>query len=104
MGKADLHIHTRHGDGLDSVERIFEHVEAKADLDVIAITEHDSLETALDAREAWARGNFTFDFVPGVEVTTLEGHVVAHEGEHAARVEGELFRLDGDVEGATIQS
>ena len=77
MGKADLHIHTRHGDGLDSVEDIFEHVEARADLDVIAITEHDSLETALDAREVWARGGFTFDFVPGVEVTTLEGHIVA---------------------------
>ena len=77
MGKADLHIHTHHGDGIDSVERIFEYVEAKADLDVIAITEHDSLETALNARELWARGNFAFDFVPGVEVTTLEGHVVA---------------------------
>ncbi len=77
MGKADLHIHTRHGDGLDSIERIFEHVEARTDLDVIAITEHDSLETALDAREIWARSGHGFDFVPGVEVTTLEGHVVA---------------------------
>jgi predicted metal-dependent phosphoesterase TrpH len=77
MGKADLHIHTSHGDGLDSVERIFEHVEAHTDLDVIAITEHDSLETALDARETWARGAYGFDLVPGVEVTTLEGHVVA---------------------------
>jgi predicted metal-dependent phosphoesterase TrpH len=44
---------------------------------VIAITEHDSLEVALQAREAWARRSHRFDFVPGVEVTTLEGHVVA---------------------------
>jgi predicted metal-dependent phosphoesterase TrpH len=77
MGKADLHIHTHHGDGLDSVERIFDHVEARTDLDVVSITEHDSLETALEARETWARGGYGFDFVPGVEVTTLEGHVVA---------------------------
>jgi predicted metal-dependent phosphoesterase TrpH len=77
MGKADLHIHTRHGDGLDSVERILEHVEAHTDLDVIAITEHDDLDVALCAREAWARGGHDFDFVPGVEITTLEGHVVA---------------------------
>lgn len=77
MGKADLHIHTSDGDGLDSVEAIFEHVEARTDLDVVAITEHDSLETALRARETWARGGHRFDFVPGVEVTTLEGHVVA---------------------------
>jgi predicted metal-dependent phosphoesterase TrpH len=77
MGKADLHIHTNAGDGLDSVERIFEHAASRTDLDVVAITEHDSLEVALQARETWARRGFGFDFVPGVEVTTLEGHVVA---------------------------
>lgn len=77
MGKADLHIHTCHGDGLDSIERIFDHVEARTDLDLVAITEHDSLETALRARETWARRGHRFDFVPGVEVTTLDGHVVA---------------------------
>ena len=77
MGKADLHIHTNHGDGLDSVLSILEHVAAETDLDVIAITEHDSLEVALNAREVWARHGYAFDFVPGVEVTTLEGHVIA---------------------------
>jgi predicted metal-dependent phosphoesterase TrpH len=77
MGKADLHIHTNHGDGLDSVQAIFEHVEAHTDLDLIALTEHDSLEVALRARELWARGGYRFDLVPGVEITTLEGHLVA---------------------------
>jgi predicted metal-dependent phosphoesterase TrpH len=77
MGKADLHIHTDHGDGLDSIESIFNHVTLNTDLDVIAITEHDCLEVALEAREIWARHDYGFDFVPGVEVTTLEGHVVA---------------------------
>ena len=77
MGKADLHIHTSHGDGLDSIEAIFDHVETRTDLDVIAITEHDHLETALVAREAWARDNYRFGLIPGVEVTTLEGHIIA---------------------------
>jgi predicted metal-dependent phosphoesterase TrpH len=77
MGSADLHIHTDAGDGLDSAQRILNHVQTQTDLDVIAITEHDSLEVALRAREAWARGSYRFDFVPGVEVTTLEGHVIA---------------------------
>ena len=77
MGRADLHIHTNEGDGLDSVEAILQHVERKRDLDVIAITEHDDLDVALRARDLWARGDFSFDFVPGVEVTTLQGHVVA---------------------------
>jgi predicted metal-dependent phosphoesterase TrpH len=77
MGKADLHIHTRDGDGLDRIEAILDHVEARTDLDVIAITEHDSLEVALRARELWAGGRYRFDLVPGVEITTLEGHLVA---------------------------
>jgi predicted metal-dependent phosphoesterase TrpH len=77
MGKADLHIHSQHGDGLDSIEHILEHVAANTDLDVIAITEHDDLETAHHARNVWSREGYGFDFVPGVEVTTLEGHVVA---------------------------
>jgi predicted metal-dependent phosphoesterase TrpH len=77
MGKADLHIHTRDGDGLDSPEAVLDHVEANTDLDVIAFTEHDNLATAHRARELWARRRYRFDFVPGVEVTTLQGHVVA---------------------------
>jgi predicted metal-dependent phosphoesterase TrpH len=77
MGRADLHIHTSEGDGLDSAEAILAHVEREGRLDAIAITEHDDLVTALRAREAWARQGHRFDFIPGVEVTTLEGHVVA---------------------------
>ena len=77
MGSADLHIHTNAGDGFDSAEAILRHVETETDLDVIAITEHDSLEVALRAREVWARSRHRFDFVPGAEVTTLEGHLIA---------------------------
>jgi predicted metal-dependent phosphoesterase TrpH len=77
MGKADLHIHTDQGDGLDSVQAILDHVERASDIDVIAITEHDSLEVALRARELWAHGRYSFDFVPGTEITTLDGHLVA---------------------------
>jgi predicted metal-dependent phosphoesterase TrpH len=81
-GKADLHIHTSAGDGLDPLRRILDHVESDTDLDVIAITEHDNLAVALEARELWARGRHRFDFVPGCEVTTLEGHLVALYLEH----------------------
>jgi len=77
MGKADLHIHTDQGDGLDSCAAILDHVGASTDLDVIAITEHDNLTVALRARELWAQRGYRFDFVVGEEVTTLEGHLVA---------------------------
>lgn len=76
-GTADLHIHTSAGDGLDSLHAILDHVERNTTLDVIAITEHDNLDVALQARELWARDRYRFDLVPGVEVTTLEGHLVA---------------------------
>jgi predicted metal-dependent phosphoesterase TrpH len=76
-GKADLHIHTSAGDGLDGLHAILDHVETKTDLDVIAITEHDNFDVALEARELWARQRHRFDLVPGCEVTTLEGHLVA---------------------------
>ena len=77
MGRADLHVHTSEGDGLDGPLAIFDSVEARNAVDVLAITEHDDLATALRAREVWGRRSRPFDFVPGVEITALEGHVVA---------------------------
>ncbi len=77
IGKADLHIHTSEGDGLDSVATILEYVENQTDLEVVAITEHDNLEVSLRARELWAQRRYNFDFITGNEVTTLDGHVVA---------------------------
>jgi predicted metal-dependent phosphoesterase TrpH len=76
-GKADLHVHTREGDGLDSLEVILDHVERNTDLNVIAITEHDNLQAALRARELWSHDRYRFEVVPGAEITTLDGHLVA---------------------------
>ena len=77
VGKADLHLHTAHSDGMASVAELIEHLEARTDLDVIAVTDHDSLRGALDARERWAHGSYRFEVVPGMEVTTIEGHLLA---------------------------
>jgi len=77
MGKGDLHIHTSFSDGMASAREMLDWVEAWTDMDVIAITDHDSIAGAMAAREVWARGNYRFDFVPGVEVTTIEGHMLA---------------------------
>jgi predicted metal-dependent phosphoesterase TrpH len=77
VGKADLHIHTTYGDGMAGVQEILDYVEERTDLSVIAITEHDRLDAALDARERWASGRYRFDFIVGEEVTTIEGHLIA---------------------------
>jgi len=60
-----------------TVPEILEHVERAATLDVIAITEHDTLRAGAEAREIRARGNYRFDVICGEEVTTLDGHLLA---------------------------
>ena len=77
MGKADLHIHTAFGDGLPEPQELLEYVESCTDLDVIAITEHDSIDAALRVRELHARGRYRFEVVVGMEITTLAGHLLA---------------------------
>jgi predicted metal-dependent phosphoesterase TrpH len=77
VGKADLHIHTRVSDGLASIEQVLAYVEHRTDLDVIAVTDHEDVSGGLRARELAAKRGYRFEVVPGAEVTTLQGHVLA---------------------------
>lgn len=77
MGRADIHIHTTHSDGMASVEQVFDFVERKTDLDLIAITDHDMFDGADEARNLAARHNFRFQVLTGMEITTIEGHLLA---------------------------
>lgn len=80
MGKADLHIHTIFSDGLMSPECLVEFVVQKTELNVIAVTDHD---TTLGARVASAYANhFKNTFRPleviiGTEVTSADGDILA---------------------------
>jgi predicted metal-dependent phosphoesterase TrpH len=75
-GKADLHIHTALGDSMASPREILDYVEAETDLNVIAITDHDDLRGAMQARDAWAQRDYRFQVIPGMEVTAIEGHII----------------------------
>jgi predicted metal-dependent phosphoesterase TrpH len=77
FGAADLQVHTSYGDGMASADLLFERIEAVAGLDVVAVTDHDDIGGALLAREVHARGCYSFEFVPGVELTTRAGHLLA---------------------------
>jgi len=77
LGKADLHIHTAIGDGMAEVQELLDYVEEKTDLDVIAVTDHDNIRGAHAARELRAKGRYSFEVVAGVEVTAVEGHLLA---------------------------
>jgi hypothetical protein len=67
-----MHVHTNHNDGTASVRAILDRVRDETDLTVVAITDHDRLRGAQEAVQM--QGDYDFEIVPGLEVTTLEGH------------------------------
>ena len=77
VGLADLHMHTTASDGLGTPEQVLEHAQHRTDLDVIAITDHDTIDGALRARDLVAEGDYRFDFIVGEEISTREGHLLA---------------------------
>jgi predicted metal-dependent phosphoesterase TrpH len=77
LGAADLHLHTRASDGLVSTRDLVDYVEYGTNLDVIAITDHDETSASLEARDWAVRQGYRVQVIPGVEVTTRDGHVLA---------------------------
>lgn len=75
MGFADLHIHSMHSPDATTTVRAVLKQAADVGLHVIAITDHDAITGALEARELASQYNV--EVVTGAEVTTSEGHVVA---------------------------
>lgn len=75
MGYADLHIHSMHSHDATTTVRAVLKQAADVGLDVVAITDHDNITGALEARELASQYNV--DVVTGAEVTTAEGHLVA---------------------------
>lgn len=75
MGLADLHIHSIYSyDGTASVPAILGRAK-QIGLDVIAITDHDEINGSLKALDLAPQ--FGIEVIPGVEVTTAEGDLLA---------------------------
>ena len=75
MGLADLHIHTIYSyDGTASISAVLAQAQ-QVGLDVIAITDHDEIKGALKAFDLAAK--FGIEVIPGVEITTAEGDLLA---------------------------
>jgi len=72
--KIDLHVHTCYSDdATSSLEEIIFYAKKKG-LNGIAITDHDTLEGARKALKLASKREFMI--IPGIEVTTLQGHVL----------------------------
>jgi predicted metal-dependent phosphoesterase TrpH len=73
-GRADLHMHTSFSDGWPSPHALVDYARA-TNLDVIAVTDHDTIEGALRAREHAAKRS-RLEVVVGEEVSSRNGHIV----------------------------
>ncbi|MGO8950866.1 MAG: PHP domain-containing protein [Ktedonobacterales bacterium] len=77
-GLADVHMHTNHSDGTGTVEEVLDFAENHTSLDVIAITDHDTIEGALRARDLLEKKHsYRFEVIVGEEISTREGHLLA---------------------------
>jgi hypothetical protein len=76
MGLADLHIHSIHSyDATGSVSAILKYASEETDLDVIAITDHDTMN---GVKEAVALAPaYGLEVIPGMEISTSDGHLLA---------------------------
>jgi predicted metal-dependent phosphoesterase TrpH len=76
IGRADLHMHTSCSDGWPSPGALIDHVAEVGDLDVIAITDHDTIEGALRAVELAAGRPDSPAVIIGEEVSSRHGHIL----------------------------
>lgn len=97
LGRADLHVHSVASDGTSTVEEILEYAERQAELDVIAITDHDRIDAALHARDLARRRGHRVEVIVGEEVTTLSGHLLALFVEERVRPLRSLRRTIAEI-------
>lgn len=75
IGKADLHIHTTHSDGVATVREILTHVSQNTELKVIAITDHDCITGSKQA--VHLAPSYGLEAIVGEEISTQQGHLLA---------------------------
>ncbi len=74
--KADLHIHSNHSDGKSSVREILE-VAINRRIDIVSITDHNTVNGSLEALEIVRDENLPIVILPGIEISTAQGHLLA---------------------------
>jgi predicted metal-dependent phosphoesterase TrpH len=97
----DLHVHTSCSDGRDPVKAVLEAAIVRG-LDGIAITDHDTMRGSAMAGEIIKDRGLNLILIPGVEVSTAEGHllvlgadVLPRKGRSAEETREEAHDLGG---------
>ena len=77
MLKAELHVHSNQSDGRDSVKKLIQRA-IELELDVLSITDHDTLNGSLEAIEIVNDEHLPILILPGIEISTNSGHLLAY--------------------------
>jgi len=91
MLKFDLHIHSKFSDGLPSPTEIVQHAK-KSGLHGLALTDHDNVKGLREAKKAAEK--YDIQFIPGVEITTISGDIVALGIEEIPKTTDALEMID----------
>src|SRR6202163_4616390 len=75
-GRAELHLHTTASDGWPTPAKLVDHAARLVGLNIIAVTDHDTIEGALRAADFAARRARKLHIVVGEEVSSLDGHII----------------------------
>ncbi len=75
--KLDLHVHSHYSpDSKSSVDAIVKQAHAVG-LDGLAITDHNTTDAFFEAQDVVQDIGLDLTIIPGVEVSTIEGHLIA---------------------------
>lgn len=75
LGRADLHVHTTYSDGSHSPRQVVD-AGIRAGLDVLAVTDHDTIEGALVAADRAVALAGLLEVIVGEEVSSRDGHIL----------------------------
>lgn len=73
---ADLHIHTNKSNGLLKPAQVVDLAVEMKRLNAIAITDHDTIKPALEAKEYNNKMANNLNVIVGSEITTAQGHIL----------------------------
>ena len=78
MGLADLHLHTTASDGMMSPAMVLNYVSVATPLDLLAITDHNTMDGYERAREFQSRYPHLQEItlIPAIEISSRAGHII----------------------------
>ena len=74
--RAELHNHSTESDGALTTEQLTAYAAEKR-FGVLALTDHNTVSGHAKVYQAIRRGGYNLSLLPGVEITTFYGHVLA---------------------------